>query len=222
MLEIGNRSLIEHQLHALQNVGVKEVIIVVGYRKEMIQKKLGYLFLNIRVMYIENPIYRETNTMYSLWLARNYFKKHDFIFLNADLLFHVDVLKRLVDSKYDTCLAVDKKVCGEEEVKVITDSNSLIRHIGKELPLDRAEGEFIGVAKFGRSDNKTFIEKLDRCIRDGRGNEFFELAIQEMIGESRIYEVDVSDLPSIEIDFPEDLKIARDEVYLKILRMSKF
>ena len=148
LIEIGQKPILEHQLDALDFYGVKEALIVVGYLKEQIISKYGNHYKGIHLQYIENPLYASTNTVYSLMLAGDYFRGSDFLYFNADVVFHHELLGRLIHSEKPTALGVEVKKCGEEEVKVIVDETRRILRIGKKLSPDECLGEFVGIAKF--------------------------------------------------------------------------
>ena len=80
LIDIGNKPTIEYQLDALNRYEVNEVVIVVGYLKEKIIQKYGYHYRNLSISYIDNPDFSFTNTVYSLWLAREYFRNEDFLY----------------------------------------------------------------------------------------------------------------------------------------------
>ena len=80
LLEIGSKPILEYQLDALNRYEVNEVVIVVGYLKEKIIQKYGYHCRNLSILYIDNPDFSFTNTVYSLWLAREYFRNEDFLY----------------------------------------------------------------------------------------------------------------------------------------------
>jgi choline kinase len=212
LLTFGSRSLLQHQVAALQGIGCRECVVVVGYRHEMIREHLKGC--GSTITYIENPIFDRTNTIYSLWLAREHFGD-DFVYFNADVLFDYRVLSRLVAGRTSN-LACVKGRCGEEEVKVVV-SDGRISRIGKQLTPSECYGEFIGIARFAREDNARFAAVLDECIADeGNWNRFFEYAVDRLAQERRLAAVDISDLPSTEIDFPEDLVRARSEVFPRL------
>lgn len=214
LLKIGDMTILEHQLSNLVNCGIEELVLVVGYHSNMILEKLKQNSSNLEIRYVKNPVYHKTNTVYSLWLSRNEMNT-DFIYLNGDVFFHKDVLRRLIDSEYDTCLAIDtKRKVGEEEVKVRI-MDGVIREIGKEVKVSQADGEFLGIAKFSKEINAVFRKRLDEIVKKGEVNAFFELAVQYMLNDNEIYAIDVSDLPCVEIDTYDDLQEARN-VFLRI------
>jgi len=219
LIKIGNKTILEHQLRNLVECGIEELILVIGYHSNMILEKLKQGFSDLEIRYVKNPIYYRTNTVYSLWLARNEMNT-DFIYLNGDVFFHRDILKRLIDSELNTCLAIDKKRrVGEEEVKVkIVDG--LVKEIGKEIKHSMADGEFIGVAKFCKEINVVFKKRLDEVVEEGKVNAFFELAVQRMLSNYDLHAVDVSDLPCIEIDTYDDLEEARN-IFFKMAGVAR-
>jgi len=213
LLRLNGITILEHQLHILAEFDVREVVIVVGYRSNQILQKIKSLNLDLTVKFIQNPIFDKTNTIYSLWLAKDEIKT-DFVYLNGDVIFHKYVLKRLINSSYDTCLAVDMKKVGQEEVKVKLFSNK-VKAIGKNIDPTKAQGEFVGIAKFSRKFNAIFKEKLDEVVKEGRINTFFEEALNRTLKHYSVYAIDISDLPCIEIDSREDYDMAR-RIYSKI------
>jgi len=222
LIKIGNKSIIEYQLDAIEHAGIEEAVIIVGYLKKMIIDLIGSAYKNIhRITYIENPDYSKTNTIYSLFLAKKEFINEDFIYFNADVLFHRDIVRLLVDHTMDNVLAVDYKKCGEEEVKFATGPHNRIVKLSKTIPQDEAEGEFIGVAKFGSRITHSFIDALEYYSTRGERNLFFEKAVENIIDKDWFSPLDISYIPNIEIDFPEDLEKAKKEIYPAIIAYEK-
>ncbi len=221
LIKIGEKAIIQHQLDAVVKAGIKDVVIVVGYLKDMIIDFVKSNYKQLKsVKFIENKEYETTNTIYSLYLTREEFKNDDFIYFNADVLFHSDIVKKLVDHSGLNVLAVDYKKCGEEEVKFTTENGRIVK-LGKYIPTDEAEGEFIGVAKFGKNISKDFINALEYYSINNQKNLFFEKAVEDILNKDHFYPLDVSDIPNIEIDFPEDLENAINKVYPAIVEYDK-
>jgi len=218
LLKLDGTTILEHQLLNLRKCGVKRVIIVVGYRANQIIEEVKRKKIDLEIEFIKNPIYYKTNTVYSLWLAKKHIK-HDFIYLNGDVVFHEEVLKRVINSHHSSCIAVEKKKVSKEEVKVQLRSD-MVCNIGKRIEESKSYGEFIGIAKFSEVFNKMFIKKLDEVVNEGKISEFFEEALNRTLENCKLYAIDVSDLPCIEIDTHEDLSKAK-EIYLKLLRIGR-
>tara|TARA_B100001245_G_scaffold139551_1_gene103836 strand:- start:256 stop:675 length:420 start_codon:yes stop_codon:yes gene_type:complete len=136
--------------------------------------------------------------------------------MNGDVLYPPILLKQIIDSNYETVLAVDIKRCGDEEVKVITDDKKRIISIGKELDIENSLGEFIGVAKLSTPFCNSFASSLSKLIDDGGQSDYFESAIEPMLIKHDVFFEDISHLPCIEIDFKEDLQKANELVNNKL------
>jgi choline kinase/phosphatidylglycerophosphate synthase len=202
---VGTKTILQRQLEALAAQGIQELVVVVGYQKEVVSKAVKRMWPH-RVMFVENDDYSTTNTSYSLYLARKYMGE-DFFYLNADVVFRPDLLDRLVTADGDAALAIQYKKCGAEEVKVIVNSSRIV-NIGKDIDPSQCLGEFVGAALFRKSMNDRFIEALHLMISDGHSRDYFEGALQRITGDTVMTAVDITDIPCIEIDFPEDLERA--------------
>src|SRR5512146_1473052 len=84
LLDIGGRSIIEHQVDLLAAEGIRQITVVIGYMGPKVQAVLGS-----RVAYCENDLFASTSSMYSLWLARDA-AADGFLVINSDVLFHRD------------------------------------------------------------------------------------------------------------------------------------
>jgi len=109
LIEVNGKRIINYQLDTLNNLGIQDIVVVVGYLQEKIRTIIGN-----RVIYIENAIYGKSNSSYSLWLARNILLG-DFIYLNGDLLFHESILKRLLDDPAENVMATDHSKIEQED-----------------------------------------------------------------------------------------------------------
>jgi choline kinase/GT2 family glycosyltransferase/predicted Zn-dependent protease len=210
LLNIGQKKLIDYQLDGLRLAGIRDIVMVVGYRHEQIRDYVS-IYGDLRFTFIENKDYASTNTAYSLWLARNEMTD-DFIYCNGDVIFHPELVRRLASSASFNALAVERKKCGDEEVKVLLDGKRIVS-IGKQIGSDNAYGEFIGIAKFSKNICPAFIKSLEALAKnEATHKDYFEAALQNMLPEAELTAVDISDLPCVEIDFPEDLVRAAKEI----------
>lgn len=99
LVEINGISFIENDLNALaRHKEVKEVIIVVGYKKDLIKERIGNSYKGMRIAYVENDDWSITNNIYSLWLARNLIKE-DFILMEGDIFFEHDILDYIFENR---------------------------------------------------------------------------------------------------------------------------
>jgi len=191
------KTILKNQLDTLKDVGIKEIIIVVGFKKELIMENYP------NAIYIYNPMFHVTNTAKSLQLALELIEPDDVIWINGDVFLEKKVIEKLIE-RSGNCVAVNKLPCGEEEVKYKTNIKGEITEISKEIV--EAEGEAVGVNKICKKDFQLFLKCLRRC----KDTDYFEKAIEMAIHEGVIFQaVDISGYKCIEVDFPEDLDIIK-------------
>jgi choline kinase len=190
-------TILDKQVKILRGLKIREIVIVVGYKKEMIMDAFPDL------LFVFNPRYRSTNTSKSLLAGMRAVSAEDIIWMNGDVCLEEAVIKRVMQAS-GNAIAVNKEKCGKEEVKYATNARGAITGISKTV--GNAEGEAVGINKIAKKDLPLFLNCLDQC----ENNDYFEKAIELCIGEKRaFYPVDISDCRCIEVDFREDLKAAR-------------
>ena len=216
LLEFGGKTLIERHFAALRGVGAESLTLVVGYHADELRAAIRALDPEGFVSFVENPDYREGSSV-SLWCARNVLRGGDeVIFMDADVLYHPDVLGRLVRSAIPNCLLYDWEIePGDEPVKICL-KDGVPAEFGK-IVSDTFDGfgEWVGFLKLSPAMAAKLADVLDRLVTGNGRNRPMEDAVRELVltlpgGSFGI--CDVTDLPWIEIDFPEDVAKAREQV----------
>ena len=209
LLKVNGKSIIHYQLEALEELGVHDITMVVGYHREMLMTNVKKYFPRLNFNFVVNNHYFETNTAYSVHVARESLDSITLL-MNADVIYPKELLKKLYSSDYGTVLAVEIKPCGKEEVKVIDGGQNKIVAIGKDLIEEQCLGEFIGVAKLSTDFIDFFTKSIRALIEAGGKNDYFEAGIQPLLEKTDVHYIDISEYPCLEIDFIEDLESARE------------
>jgi L-glutamine-phosphate cytidylyltransferase len=188
------------QLEKLKNfVSWDDILIVVGYHKEMIMEAFP------EVCYVYNSQYASENTAGSLWKALKK-TQEDVLWLNGDVVFHSSVLEKLLANK-KTSMVVNVGKVGEEEVKYRTNSEGRILEVSKHTP--DPEGEALGINFFMSKDMKRLRHHLGQCGEKDYFERGIEFAIQEGIA---VWSTVIESSLCTEIDFPEDLERANQMI----------
>ena len=194
---IDGKSILSHQIEGLcQYVNIRDIFVVVGYKKDMIMEAFPDL------SYIDNKNYNETNTSQSLLIALNQLSDEDILWLNGDIVFDYRVIGRLLKYR-GSCLAVNTSKVGDEEIKYQTNEMGHVIEISKKV--GNPEGESVGIHNIPAKEVSILIKHLSNCEDQDYFEKGLELAIQDGL---EISPIDISDLNCIEIDFPEDLDSA--------------
>ncbi len=138
LLKIGGKTILEMMLSHLQDCGIHDVVFVLGYLQDKIKKYVTEHFPNLKVHFITNEQYKETNTGFSLMLALEAIQGSDFIKFDADVVFDKKILKNLIETPFNNCLCIDKNInLDAEEIKVIIDENNLVVKANKSVDSKR-------------------------------------------------------------------------------------
>jgi L-glutamine-phosphate cytidylyltransferase len=213
LLDIGGQTLIQHQLEALSAEGVGPVVVVVGHAAEQVRA-----LLDESVEYVTNPRPSETNSLYSLWLAREWLAG-DVLLLNSDVLFHPQILKDLLAAP-GCALAYDSlATAGTEQTKVGL-NRQRVTDLGKDLPATGARGESLGLIKLDASGSAALRRRVEAIIAAGDEQAWVIEGVRSILAEVEMQGVNCAGQPWVEIDFPFDLDRARRRVWPAILQST--
>lgn len=212
LLKVGERSLLHRSIDALLENGIKEFVIVTGYLNELIENFVKEQYEDrIKVTFIHNNLYDSTNNIYSLWLARPEVDGEEMLLLDSDLLYDPRIIGRVLHQESQNVLTLIKHDLGEEEMKVVLDTDGSITEISKTCNPSLAAGESLGIERMGKSYTTALYKELDVMMnKEGLENKFYELAFERLIRQGHTYKViDVTDLFSCELDTVEDFENAK-------------
>ncbi|MBR5598260.1 MAG: phosphocholine cytidylyltransferase family protein [Lachnospiraceae bacterium] len=203
--EIAGKKLIEYNLQLLQYYGIEKIVIVTGYQCEAFEE-LTKDMDNVCLMY--NPFYEMVNVLGSFYMGMEALSD-DFVYLHADTLCEPIIFEKMLKLEADVILPVDYKKCDDEAMKVRSKNGKVIE-ITKQMSLDEAEGEFIGMASFRKEVLPALKAKTKQLLKEKEFTAYFESAIQRLIDEENydIKTVSTEDAFWAEVDFLEDYERA--------------
>ncbi len=225
MLEVNGKKLIEYVLDMLHNTGIKKLVLVVGYKKENLMRYLGDSYKDVKIEYIENPIYAKTNNIYSLYLARDKLAQDDTILLESDLMFEEEILQKLVEDKRPSLAVVDKYQAWMDGTSAVLDENdNILNFFPKKLFRFQDVEDYyktVNIYKFSKTfSQKVYIPFLEAYSKAMGENEYYEsvLRVLTILGDIELkalrldgqkwYEIDdVQDKANAEIIFAPTPKI---------------
>jgi choline kinase len=217
LLEFGGRSLLSRQLEALQDCGIKRVEIVIGYEADRIISHIGKLQQRPEVAFAYNPRFLQGSVL-SLLAARETLQAgREALVLDADVLFDPRILQRLVDSEHPNCYLLDREFLpGDEPVKIAVHQGRMVefrKRLAPDLVYD-VLGESVGFFRFAADTCSDLLLACERYDGEGLGDAPHEEVLRDLLlaRPGRYGYQDVSGLPWLEVDFPEDLERAVKEV----------
>jgi choline kinase len=211
----GTTTVLDLTLANFAEVGLTDVAIVVGYRKEAVYERQAALEsrYGVKLHLVENDKAEEWNNAYSLWTAREVLTE-GVILANGDTVHPVSVEKTLLGARGDgrrIILALDTvKKLADEEMKVVTDPAAGVRRITKLMEPAAASGEYIGVTLIEPDAAADLADAL-KTTYERDPQLYYEDGYQEFVNRGfRIDTAPIGELPWVEIDNHDDLKRARE------------
>jgi choline kinase len=203
-------TFVERQIQALHRAGIRDVTLVIGCGADSLRQHCGR-----SVRYVENRQFSETNSLYSLWLARDELAGGAVI-LNCDVLFHPQLLDDLLTAPHPAALMLAYRqpgdpAFGDEEMKVKV-RDGLVVEMSKTMAPEEADGENVGMLRFDEETIPTLNACLDAIVATGRLREWAPCAFSMFAAERSLHALSTRGLPWTEIDFPEDYQRAVRQV----------
>lgn len=204
MTEVSSReTILSRQLRLIAASGISEVVMTTGYYDEVLINYCKSLDLPLTFTFVNNPVYRETNYIYSIYCARE-FLDDDIILMHGDLVFEELVFDKVLDCP-TSCMTVSSTLpLPEKDFKAVV-SDGMVLKVGVDL-FDQAM-EAQALYKLKKEDWKVWLDKIVEFCEAGNTKVYAENALNELNGAANIVALDVEDLLCAEIDNPEDLAV---------------
>ena len=216
MLDVHGETLLERAIDALLEANIKDFIIVLGYKGENVKEFIREKKLDekINITYIDNDVYDTTNNIYSLYLARDYLAKDDTILLESDLIYDKSIIRKLVESKYDSAAVIAKYLeWMDGTVVTIKNDNTINSFIEKkDFDYDNVDNYYktVNIYKFSKEfSNRFYLPFLDSYIKAYGKNDYYELVLKVIssLKDVKLHGFVLENEPWYEIDDSQDYDI---------------
>jgi len=211
LIDIGGQSLLRRYLTTLASLGIRRADIVVGYKQDMIRSAVAGDACGVKVHFLVNEQFQR-GSISSLWIARTALDD-DVIVMDADVLFHREILRRLVESPYENALLMDETVKQTGEECMVVVAGGRVIALTKTMPehYDYA-GEGVGFLRVRHGDTPHVVASLRSYVDKEAWNMEYEDALLEYFRAVKVGQEKIGGLPWTEIDFVEDVRKAELEV----------
>ena len=227
LLRFGSETLLARHLRVLRHVGIEHVDLCVGYRAEEILaelERLGALAVG-RVTPHHNAEF-ERGALLSLWTLRDAFVAGEpVVFMDADVLADHRIMERLMASAHANCFLMDRELDeGEDPVKLCLRDGVLVDLHKRPRIAHDEQGEWIGFARFAPDAAARVAVAAGARVAAGEHDAIYEEAFRDVLLDAppgTFGVEDVTGLPWVEIDFPEDLERAEREVLPRLASLPR-
>ena len=225
LLRFGGKSLLQFHIEILMRYGIDELVLGVGYRHQEIEHHIATLGAQDYVRTVFNEDYEAGNIL-TLWALRDELCSGEPVLLmDADVLYDEELVERLVNSRQQNCLLLDRAFePGDEPVKVCVRDGEIIefrKWLSAEFDFC---GESVGFFKLSAEVARKIIVQTELYLGQGRRHEPYEETIRDVLLTSPrgtfAFE-DITGVPWVEIDFAADIEHAKAEILPRILAAER-
>ena len=214
LLAFGGKTLLQRHLESLAVCGVESLTLCVGYEAGLLREAVANAPLPVTCVF--NQDFRR-GSLLSLWCTREALGQEPVLLMDADVLYHRALLQRLVSSTHENCFLLDEDfVPGDEPVKICVYKGEIVEFRKKPDAAITWDtwGESVGFFKFSASGAKALLGHCAQRLEGGGLDDPYEEAIRDLIlaRTEKLGFERTTKLPWMEIDFPEDLVRARDQI----------
>lgn len=216
MVKVNGVRLIDRLLNQLSHFSLKRIVLVIGYEGDKLKKHLNETFPNLPLEYVENPVYNQTNNIYSLALAKEKLAEDDTLLIESDLIYDSGIFDRIIKDSRPNLAAVAKFESWMDGTVVILDeAENIVSFIPKSAFDFNHTNKYYKTAniyKFSKEfSNEKYIPFLEAYSKALGNNEYYEsvLRVLAMLDKTGLKGLTLKeDEKWYEIDDIQDLDIA--------------
>jgi choline kinase len=200
--------MLAHILDGLATAGVDDLLVVTGFRPEMVQDFVAGRWKG-SVTYVRNARFASWGNFHSLRVGLVQSPGYDVLAVNSDVIVRPDVYRRVVATPGDLVLAVERRwTLDEEDMKVRLDGARVTR-IGKWVKRALAQGEFAGISLLRRDAALLYDRAASAAEWAGESDVYYEDVFDRILERCEARAALVEPGEYAEIDEPEDVEAAR-------------
>lgn len=204
MTEIaGHETILSRQLKQILDAGIEEVVMTTGAFDGGLVNYCQSLDLPLHITFVKNPVYAETNYIYSIYCAKEYLDD-DIILMHGDLVFENTVFDAVISSDASCMIVSSTLPLPEKDFKAVV-KNGMVAAVGIEFFNEAMAAQ--PLYKLREEDWKVWLDKIVEFCESNNRKCYAENAMNQVSADCHIHILDVKDQLCSEIDNPEDLAV---------------
>ena len=183
-----------------------EIVVVVGYKAEEIRKELD----GENVIFVMNPFYEVTNSISSVWFARDYLERENVAIVHGDAVFSDEIVKTYLTVPTDhPYVLVDSSYVRQGAYNAVTQGNQVLVMSKK---LENFTAKYCCMTKLDPVSSRLLKEEIDSMINGNMYDQFFEDSLVQMImfHDFQLFCEDIKGMKWSEVDTVDDLLTAQE------------
>ncbi len=214
LIAVGSTTLIRRSVNLLVSKGISDITVIVGFKAHLIRNEL-----NNDVAYFENPDFHSTNSIKSLWYAKDLLEDN-VLLLNGDLYYEHGILDYAINQTNPVVMLADSTRIDNADYRFGFIGNQINR-FGKHLTNDETDGEYVGIVRIDQCFIKRFKQTLEEMITSGETNIWWEDVLYSFIEKQiPIHYFDVAGTFWSEVDTLQDYNYLQNWITNQDMPMS--
>ena len=176
-----------------------DIVVVTGHKHKSIERELE------NVTFINNPFYEVTNSIASLWFAREHLNTDNVVLIDGDIVMSEKLIRDVVCQPTEKALVLLDSSINEDGDYNVQVSGNRVLVMSKEL--DSYYGEYAGITKLDKASALLMKVEVENMVDSGYYDQWYENALVQMIfkDDFELFFVDISDYEWTEVDNVSDL-----------------
>ena len=182
-----------------------EIVVVVGYKADTLKAELD----GENVKFVMNPFYEATNSISSVWFAREYLERENVAIVHGDAVFSDEIVKTYLTVSTDyPYVLVDSSYVRPGAYNAVTEGNQVLVMSKK---LEHFTAKYCCMTKLDPVSSRLLKQEVDSMINSNMYDQYFEDSLVQMImfHDFQLFCVDIAGQKWAEVDSVDDLLTAQ-------------
>lgn len=183
-----------------------EIVVIVGYKADDVKAELA----GENVKFVLNPFYEVTNSISSLWFARDFLERENVTIVHGDVVFSDEIAEKYLTRKTQyPYILVDSSVHKSGTYNAVIKNNAVLVMSKK---LEHFSAKYCCMTKLDPVSSRLLKQEIDAMIKENMYDQYFEDSLVQMImfHDFQLLCVDISGNMWAEVDSVDDLLNAQD------------
>lgn len=202
-----NTTVLQRMVRCIRDADKKaEIVVVIGYKADNVKKELD----EYNVHFVMNPFYEVTNSISSLWFARDYLERENVAIIHGDVVYSNEIIKKYLTSPTDyPYVLVDSSSLCPGAYNVVSENGQVLVMSKK---LETFNAKYCCMTKLDPVSSRLLKQEIDSMIYMNMYDQYFENSLVQMImfHDFQLFCVDIAGQAWAEIDSVDDLLTAQN------------
>lgn len=203
-------TILDMQLQNLIQCNISEVVITTGPFEDLLKNHIKAYENQVKITYVHNTLYRNTNYIYSIFLANQFIRNHDILLLHGDLVFTAKLLKRVINSKTSAMVTDRTLFLPEKDFKAVVSDNRIVK-IGIEFFKHAYAAQ--PLYKWFAQDMELWLDEISAFCENGSTDVYAEQAFNHISNRVALLPLDAEGELCMEVDTAEDLENVKQQLH---------